>query len=243
MSRVYSQIAVPLLSALKLIPPGSIGLLVLCSAIGIGLLVFVRSTRRVMRIALLLLYFVYFVLAIPRVANGLAASLPATRAGGVTTPMAFEAIIVLDGDNRRGRVRAALQLEEGSSPPPVIVMADAGDPWVVDNLASGGVSRTQITSEAGADTTRGQVELARRMIASHSWGHVALVASRLQSPRLSGLTREWRPLPVIVAAPVDDEPPHDGLWAFVPSYLALRVSRDALYEHAALSYYRWRGWI
>jgi hypothetical protein len=29
----------------------------------------------------------------------------------------------------------------------------------------------------------------------------------------------------------------------VPTYIALRVSRDALYEHAALAYYRSRGWI
>ena len=196
-----------------------------------------------MRIALLMLYFSYLVLAIPKIANELAASLPATRLGGMTTPTAFDAILVLDGDNRRGRVRAARHLEEGSSPPPVIVLADLGDPWLVDNLESSGVLRNRITSEPGAETTMGQVALARRTIASHAWAHVALVASRLQAPRLSALTRGWRPVPTIVAAPVDDEPPHDGLWAFVPSYIALRVSRDALYEHAALTYYRWRGWI
>ena len=30
---------------------------------------------------------------------------------------------------------------------------------------------------------------------------------------------------------------------WVPSYSALRVSRDALYELAALEYYERRGWI
>jgi hypothetical protein len=30
---------------------------------------------------------------------------------------------------------------------------------------------------------------------------------------------------------------------FVPTYYALRVSRDAIYEHVALRYYRWHGWI
>jgi hypothetical protein len=30
---------------------------------------------------------------------------------------------------------------------------------------------------------------------------------------------------------------------YIPTYTALRVSRDALYEHAALAYYGWRRWI
>jgi hypothetical protein len=33
------------------------------------------------------------------------------------------------------------------------------------------------------------------------------------------------------------------LWQFLPTYASLLVSRDALYEYAALAYYRWRGWI
>jgi hypothetical protein len=47
----------------------------------------------------------------------------------------------------------------------------------------------------------------------------------------------------LLASPVDQEPPTEGVWRLVPTYLALRVSRDAIYEHAALAYYRWRGWI
>jgi hypothetical protein len=195
------------------------------------------------RVALGLLYSIYLVIAIPRVADGLAAGLPPSRQYDTATAMPFDAVIVLDGDNRRGRVRAVRRLEEGELPPPVIVLADAGDPWVVNNLAGAGVRTDQITSLTGAETTRGQVDVARRIIASHVWDRVALVASRLQAPRLSELTRDWRPLPSIVAAPVDDEPPRDGVWALVPSYIALRVSRDAIYEHAALMYYRWRGWI
>lgn len=232
-----------ILQALKLVPPGSIGFLILCSSIGAGLRVFVPSTRRAVRIAVYVLSVVYVVLATPVVANGLVASLPASRPSHLAGISPVDAVIVLDGDNRRGRVRAAQRLEDDSSPPPLLVLADPGDPWVANNLVSTGVPSGRITSETGAYTTREQVDLAHRTIASHAWTRVALVASRLQSPRVSALTRDWRPVPTIVSAPVDDEPAHDGIWAIVPSYIALRVSRDALYEHAALIYYRWRGWI
>lgn len=228
---------------LKLIPPGSIGFLVVCSVIGIALMLFARRARRAIRIALALLYGGYLVLAVPRVADWIAARLPPIRSIEPIPSAAFDAVIVLDGDNRRGRVRAVRQLEEGPSPPPVIVLADAGDPWVVDNLVGSGVRRDRITSEQGADTTREQVDRARTTVAARAWRRVALVASRLQAPRLSALTNRWQPQPAIIAAPVDDEPAESGIWAFVPSYIALRVSRDALYEHTALMYYRWRGWI
>jgi hypothetical protein len=50
-------------------------------------------------------------------------------------------------------------------------------------------------------------------------------------------------LPELVPASIDIEPPTSGVRRFIPAYIALRVSRDALYEHAALLYYRYNGWI
>ncbi len=47
----------------------------------------------------------------------------------------------------------------------------------------------------------------------------------------------------LIESPVDVEPASTGALAFVPTYYALRLSRDAIYEHAALRYYRWHGWI
>jgi hypothetical protein len=47
----------------------------------------------------------------------------------------------------------------------------------------------------------------------------------------------------LLPSAVDAEPPTAGTDRFVPSYLALRLSRDAIYEHAALVYYRSRRFI
>jgi hypothetical protein len=46
-----------------------------------------------------------------------------------------------------------------------------------------------------------------------------------------------------VPSPIDDEPPRTGIKRVVPSYIGLRVSRDALYEHMAIAYYTRKGWI
>jgi hypothetical protein len=56
------------------------------------------------------------------------------------------------------------------------------------------------------------------------------------------LTQRARLRAGIAASAIDDEPPVSGPGLWAPTYIALRVSRDALYEHAALVYYRWRGW-
>jgi hypothetical protein len=48
---------------------------------------------------------------------------------------------------------------------------------------------------------------------------------------------------VLLPSPVDHEPAHQGWKLWLPSFAALRVSREALYELAALEYYRLRGWI
>ena len=44
-------------------------------------------------------------------------------------------------------------------------------------------------------------------------------------------------------SPVDVEPNGEGIDGWTPKYVALRMSRDAIYEHAAMAYYRWKGVI
>jgi uncharacterized SAM-binding protein YcdF (DUF218 family) len=240
-ARVFSD-RKSVLSAIKFFPPGSIGFLIICAAIAVALMVSVRSLRRAMRGALAALALLYLLLSMPVTARGLAASLPQVGATDLTV-VPPDAVMLLDGDNRRGRIRAVRAIELGSAPPPVIVLADPGDSWVVDHVLASGVPPSRVRSVTGATTTREQVALARKTMAATSWQRVAIVASVLQSPRVAALTRNWRPSPAIVSSPVDDEPSGNGLWSVVPSYIALRLSRDALYERAALMYYRWRGWI
>jgi hypothetical protein len=62
-------------------------------------------------------------------------------------------------------------------------------------------------------------------------------------PRIAALARSAGVAPLLLPSPIDDEPPAVGVWRFVPTYIGLRTSRDAMYEHAALVYYRNKGWI
>jgi hypothetical protein len=71
----------------------------------------------------------------------------------------------------------------------------------------------------------------------------AIVVSRLQMPRVAAMARAAGLDIILVPSPMDVEPPVKGLRYFLPSLAALTLSRDALYELAALPYYRWRGWL
>jgi uncharacterized SAM-binding protein YcdF (DUF218 family) len=238
---VYPLAIVFLLSALKLIPPGSIGFLLACTILGSAL--FFLGRRRLARNALLVLYGSYLVLSVPWVAEGLANRLPryaAFDSRDLRLSRSLDAIVVLDGDNRRGRVRTALELKARNPQAGLWVL---GDQWVVDALTQGGIPASRIVKEATAETTRDQVARVRQLVARRPNRRIVVVASRLQMPRVAALARAASLDLALAASAIDDEPPTAGAWRFVPSYIALRVSRDALYEHAALAYYRWHGWI
>jgi len=70
-----------------------------------------------------------------------------------------------------------------------------------------------------------------------------LVASRLQMPRVVELARTFEVNLLFLPSELDHEVSISGGSSLIPSYGALEISRDALYERAALSYYRSRGWI
>ena len=102
--------------------------------------------------------------------------------------------------------------------------------------------RGRLRLETDATTTREQIAQLARIVEAGP-GRPALVASRLQMARVAALVRVAGLEVTLISSPIDDEPPTSGLQRFVPMYIALRVSRDALYEHVALAYYAWRGWI
>ena len=70
-----------------------------------------------------------------------------------------------------------------------------------------------------------------------------MVASELQMPRVAALVRAQRLTVLLAPSPIDSEPPKAGWTSFVPRYSGLRLTRDALYERAALAYYSRQGWI
>ena len=101
----------------------------------------------------------------------------------------------------------------------------------------------QMRHHSGPANTREQVLWVERFAADAHARRAAIVVSRVQAARVAALAaREGVTIPIIAAA-LDREPATSGIWRLLPSYAALCASRDGLYEHAALRYYRWRGWI
>lgn len=181
------------------------------------------------------------VLSAPFVARALARPLSATRSAASVGIDGVEALVVLDGDNRIGRVRQAAQTYVALGPRKVMVMGQA---WLLEALTRAGIPASRLVLEPGPLTTHDQINWLRDVLpATPAAGRAVLVASRLQMRRVSGLARAVGLDLTLVPSPIDAEPPSTGFMRFVPTYLAFRVSRDALYEYAACFYYRRRGWL
>jgi hypothetical protein len=105
------------------------------------------------------------------------------------------------------------------------------------------VDPAALRHETGVSNTRDQIDWVVLFVREHPDSRVAVVASRLQMPRVRALADAQNLRVAFVAAPIDTDPASVGWRRLWPSYAALRASRDAIYEHAALAYYRWRGWI
>lgn len=232
-----------LLSWLKPIDaPGSIGFLWLSVGIGLFVMFVWPRNRRLGRRWLAGVAALYVVLALPIVAWAIATTLPHTS----TTPAAqvgpLDALVVFDGDNRRGRVTTAADVFARSKPATVWVLGLQAD-WIQDELRASGLPWDVVQIDTATGTTRAQMQWVADRRSRDPHLRMAVIASRLQAPRMVGLARSAGLDVPIVRAPVDREPPTDGVRLAVPTYLALRVSRDALYEHAAVRYYAWKGWI
>ena len=216
--------------------PGSILFLVVSVLVAVVLLRFTRRYRRVGGVLLALIVGSYVILALPFVSQHIAAGLPDVDS---ERPSRIETLIVLDGDNRRGRVRE-LQRALASGPPAHLWVL--GDRWILDAMQEAGLSDLRLIHDDSARTTQAQMVQVDD-IARHSPGATAVIASRLQAPRVQALIHARRSPVSVLPSPVDAEPAKDGFKRFVPVYIALRLSRDAIYEHTALVYYRWRGFI
>jgi uncharacterized SAM-binding protein YcdF (DUF218 family) len=206
----------------------------------LGLLLLIpRRTRRLARYWLLTITGTYAVLGVPAVANAIAGRLPAaTRLHEDADPIG--ALIVFDGDNRRGRLAVALDTWAARRPGQVWVLSDE---WLADELEAAGHPRQSFGHDTTTTNTREQMDWVARFVESNPRTPVTVVASRLQAPRVAALA-DSRGLPLtILPSPIDTEPPASGWRRWVPSYVGLRTSRDAIYEHAALWYYRQRNWI
>lgn len=229
------------MSALELLKffgaPGSVGFLAASCVLAL-LLRYVWPRRpAVARAWIVIVAALYLGLGLPVVADGLAQRLPALEP---EAGRGIQTLVVLDGDNRLGRLAAALRIWESAGPRLLIV---SGERWLVDALLEAGVPRDRIVHDISASTTRAQIEWLAPLASDPRFECVGVIASRVQMPRVDALVRAQGVQVALISSPVDTEPPTTGWRRFVPTYSALRVSRDALYEHVALFYYRRRGWI
>jgi hypothetical protein len=185
-----------------------------------------------------MLILIHLLLALPAVSHRVGQSL--LFAQPAADPGRVDALIVLDGDNRRGRLAAAIEEARRWRGAQVTVL---GEDWLVDGLIAEGLSPARLRQEAAPSNTREQMQWVRSHLIANPDLSAALIASRLQMPRVAALADAMAITIALVPSPVDAEPPDRGPRRWIPSYAALRMARDAIYEHTALLYYERKGWI
>ncbi len=218
--------------------PGSIGFLLAGVAVALAFRYVWPRHRVLSRACLLLLGAIYLVLSLPPVAHALGDSLGPRRP--VEVIYRPDVIILLDGDNIEGRARAAADAHDWWPDAPVLVL---GPEWLASKLVAMRIPRHLVRTDAEPATTRAQLEWMKQYLASRPGTSAALIASRLQMPRVAGLAASMGIRAQLIASPLDAAPARWGVQKAVPSYSALRLASDALYEHAALFFYRHRDWI
>lgn len=177
-------------------------------------------------------------MAFPVTANTLAGLLPKVQTVSADSLPLLDSLIVIDGDNRLGRARTAFEVYKTASPRTIRLL---GDGLMRNLLVEAGIPSDEIVIDSTPLNTRHQMAAVSELVGKDHW-RSALVASRLQAPRIAALA-EAAGFPVrIVASPADREPAATGPRVAVPSFGALMLTRDSIYEHVALAYYRWQGW-
>jgi uncharacterized SAM-binding protein YcdF (DUF218 family) len=224
-------------TVLKLLAPGTLAFFIvvagLCAA-----LVWSRGRARTTGIAVTIaLTAVYFAMALPRTAALLSAGL--IRYGPLTDARDAQgaaAIVVLTGDSHGARVVEAARLYALLQPQWLLM---GGTELMREELIKAGVPKTRILMEGGGRTTREQIVNVERIVRRHNMGRVVLVVSAIHMRRTLAAARAVGLDAVPSASPTrrNAGPP------FVPTFDGLRLTRESLYEYAALAYYEWRGWL
>lgn len=229
-----------ILSVLKTIDaPGSLLFLAVCVTLGLAVTMLWPRGRRLAYAWLGVVSVVYLALTLPFVASAIANRLPRLPPNEPSSWTSLDTLVVLDGDNREGRVKRAIEVFQTAAPNTVWLV---GNLSMLDPLQQAGIPWAHLMADEEAATTREQVAHISALVERHA-GPTAVIASRLQMPRIAALVHAQGIHVLLIDSPADQEPPTLGASRFVPNYGALCVSRDAIYEHAALAYYRWQGWI
>jgi uncharacterized SAM-binding protein YcdF (DUF218 family) len=218
--------------------PGSYGFLVLCSAFGF-LLIHVWRRPILGRAWLFAVISAYLVLATPVAALYIADALTQYRPVSELANLPnVDVVITFDGDNVRGRARETLRVFAAWPSARILLF---GDDWLRDELLAGGIPPGRITLDPRPPNTIEQMVAVRDYVRAHPHEAAAVVASRLQMPRIAAIAGTMQLHIALLPSPADVEPPREGPDRWLPRYTALRISRDTIYEYAALIYYRWKG--
>jgi hypothetical protein len=100
------------------------------------------------------------------------------------------------------------------------------------------IPRERLHHDERSWNTSSQVQRTKELWRQGASGPAAVLASCLQAPRVKLLLRSAGLNLTVIAAPLDAELPQEGIRRVLPSLSALATTRDALYELAALMYYR-----
>jgi len=179
----------------------------------------------------------YVVLALPataaRLSDGL---LQFDRLHDVRDARGASTIVMIGGDSAHARIVETLRLFHLLRPRWIVA---SSPPEMREALIAGGVPSGQIIAEVTARTTREQAIAVAKLVRARELGPIVLVASAIHMPRALGAFRAAG-LSVVPSPSATRQ--IAGLPRYWPAYDGLRLSREAMYEHAALAYYRWRGW-
>jgi len=219
--------------------PGSVGFL-LTSLIAVYAAVRLRPRSRTLAYTLAAILMAgYVVLATPAAAAALVRSLPLVPEPSREAIRATRTLVVFDGDNRQGRRRRARQVMQMAEPDTVWLL---GANYLQADLRVLMPPSTTLHYDSTTWNTHAQVVRVQQIAEAWPGAPIAVVASIVQMPRIAAQLVGTHGTPVLlVPSPLDRELPVSGASRLVPSYAALMASRDAIYEHAALAYYGWRG--
>ncbi|HXT70233.1 MAG TPA: hypothetical protein VN700_10790 [Vicinamibacterales bacterium] len=218
--------------------PGSTGFFVTFAALGLLALVRPR-TRRAGRILLVTLVATYTVLSLPFVAASIVPWSPTPSLDDVARMQPFDEIFALDGDSNLARAELTIALDRAIKARTIWIVGP-GD--LRGDLYSRGLPQDRSRMAYGS-TTYDQVSEIRKLIKYYKVRRAILVVSRVQARRVVALAARQGLDVIVVASPANREPATSGAGRFLPSTAALKLSRDAIYEQAALVYYRFKGWI
>jgi len=194
-----------------------------------------RRTRRLVLGCAAFVLCSYLVLAMPVTALWLIANLPQPHVSNTASSGPIQTLFLFDCDNRAGRILGTLDIHRRA---PIDTVWLLGPDYLLEELVAAGIPAGRIRHDPSAGDTATQIAQVRERMGQPGAGTSAILASRIQMPRIAQFVQAAGIDIQLLASPLDREPASHGIWTIIPAYGALMASRDAIYELAAIAYYQ-----